>query len=306
MISGGVPESYRIALSDRLRQELFKTGEFNVVERNAMESILSEQGFQLSDCTTDECAVEVGRLLGVERMLAGSLAKIGQTHTINIRIIDVQSGKITAAESVDCSCPIDEVLTSSLRDVAVLIATGTVPESVQSAQTQPAFREPKPPKGKTRWAASRRSLIFPGSGQRYWGKKLKGWTYTIGGAVLFSATIVTSTNYNERIKEYEASRQSYLDARNTNDASILRKEMEEAYENVENTRETAVGMTTLFCLFHLWNVLDAALFPGQAYYEQQASRPVRAGPSLLADSAGDPAPGFGITLSFDSRKRGVK
>lgn len=121
-ISGGVPESYKVALSDRLRQELFKTGAFTVVERSAMEEILSEQGFQASGCTTDECAVQMGLLLGVERIVAGSLAKIGETHTISIRMIEVATGKILMAESEDCSCPIDQVLTVSLRNVAGMLA----------------------------------------------------------------------------------------------------------------------------------------------------------------------------------------
>ncbi|MFC2170516.1 CsgG/HfaB family protein [Calditrichota bacterium] len=121
-ITGGVPDSYQRPLSDRLRKELIKTGRFSVVERNNMENILEEQGLQLSDCTSDECAIEVGKLLGVERMIAGSLAKVGQTHTINLRMVSVETGKIIKAESVDCQCSIDIVLTSSMQQIAEMMA----------------------------------------------------------------------------------------------------------------------------------------------------------------------------------------
>ncbi|MDP8206116.1 MAG: PEGA domain-containing protein [Candidatus Electryonea clarkiae] len=121
-ITGGISHTYQRPLSDRLRQELVNTGRFTVVERNNMESVLGEQGFQLSGCTSDECAIEVGRVLGVEKILAGSLAKVGDTHTINLRLIDVESGKIMRAKSTDCQCTIDEILTTKIRDAALLMA----------------------------------------------------------------------------------------------------------------------------------------------------------------------------------------
>ncbi len=120
-LAAGVPESYNVILSNRLRQELHKTGKFSVVERNDMEGILAEQSLAMSGCLSNECVVQVGKLLGVESMIAGSLGKIGQMHTITVRMIDVETGEILAAESVDCNCPIETVLTTSLRDVANML-----------------------------------------------------------------------------------------------------------------------------------------------------------------------------------------
>ncbi len=140
-MAGGVSESYRITLSDRLRKELFGTGSYIVIERNAMESILSEQGLQLAGCTTDECAVEAGRLLGVEMMIAGSIGKVGNVHTISLRQIDVESGAVVRAESVDCACPIEEVLTERLRDAAFLIS-GLDVEVPKLPEAEPEAAEP--------------------------------------------------------------------------------------------------------------------------------------------------------------------
>ncbi|MDP8207573.1 MAG: CsgG/HfaB family protein [Candidatus Electryonea clarkiae] len=81
-IGGGIPGVYQKTLSDRLRLELLNTGRFLVIERNAMEDILVEQGFQLSGCTSDECAVQMGRLLGVDRIVAGSVGRVGETHSV--------------------------------------------------------------------------------------------------------------------------------------------------------------------------------------------------------------------------------
>ena len=117
-----IPEEYQITLSNRLRQELINTGRFAVIERGRMQDILAEQGLQLSGCTSDECVIEAGRLLGVEQMVAGSVGRVGRTYSVILRRIDVQSGQILDAQGVDCPCEIEEVMTSSLKQAATLIA----------------------------------------------------------------------------------------------------------------------------------------------------------------------------------------
>ena len=72
-----VSPSVKLPLSDELRSELFLTGKFNVVEHNAMGRILEERDFQQTERVSNECIVEVGQLLGVEKMVAGSIGKVG-------------------------------------------------------------------------------------------------------------------------------------------------------------------------------------------------------------------------------------
>jgi curli biogenesis system outer membrane secretion channel CsgG len=74
-------------LTDKLRGELINTGKFTVVERGKMEDILKEQGFQQTGCTSEECIVEMGQLIGVSQMIAGSIGKVGSTFLVSIRLI---------------------------------------------------------------------------------------------------------------------------------------------------------------------------------------------------------------------------
>ncbi|MCH7497700.1 MAG: hypothetical protein IH971_07615 [Candidatus Marinimicrobia bacterium] len=90
----GISASEAGSLTDILRAELVKTGQVTLLERGQMQQILEEQNFQLTGCTSDECAVEIGRLLSVNTMVAGSIGKVGATFSIVVRIIDVQTGKI--------------------------------------------------------------------------------------------------------------------------------------------------------------------------------------------------------------------
>lgn len=97
----GVSEAEAQTLTDRLRSRLVNTNVFQVLEREQMDEILNEQGFQQGGCVSDECLVEIGRLVGVEQMVGGSIGKIGQTYTLDLRIIDVTSGRIIKTVSED-------------------------------------------------------------------------------------------------------------------------------------------------------------------------------------------------------------
>ncbi len=107
-----------VILADRLSSEIFKLGEYTVVERSAMGEILSEQGFQQSGCTTTDCAVEVGALLGVQRMVTGSIGKIGNLYTITAKSINVETGELDNQISLDVSGTIEVLLTETMSQVS--------------------------------------------------------------------------------------------------------------------------------------------------------------------------------------------
>ncbi|MCU0607525.1 MAG: CsgG/HfaB family protein [Candidatus Edwardsbacteria bacterium] len=119
----GVPENEVSALSDRLRTELFQTDAFDVMERGKMQEILREQGFQQSGaCNSDACAVEVGQMIGVEKMIAGSLGKVGRTYTVNLRMINVKTGRMERSVTKDYEGDIDKLLTNVMKTVAQVMA----------------------------------------------------------------------------------------------------------------------------------------------------------------------------------------
>ncbi len=118
----GVSDIEASVLTDRLAFELFKTGLFTVLERGKMEEILTEQNFQLTGCVTEECLVEVGQLLGVEQMMAGSVSKIGNTYSVILRLIDAESGAIVQVAGYDHQGTIDQLLSQGMGVVARSIA----------------------------------------------------------------------------------------------------------------------------------------------------------------------------------------
>jgi len=80
-------------LTERMRTEIGNTNAVRLIERKAVEKIMQEQGFQQSGCTNDECAAEVGQLLGVQFMVSGTIGKVGKTYTIDCKMFSVEAGR---------------------------------------------------------------------------------------------------------------------------------------------------------------------------------------------------------------------
>lgn len=109
--SAGVTQDESDLLTDRLRVELFNTGTVDVMERDQMQAILREQGFQKSGACTDEgCMVEMGEILGVQKLITGSIGKIGSMYLVNARIIDITTAKITRSVSDDVKGKLEDVV----------------------------------------------------------------------------------------------------------------------------------------------------------------------------------------------------
>ncbi|MFH1761512.1 MAG: CsgG/HfaB family protein, partial [bacterium] len=117
-----VPDGDATAMSDRFRYELLKTRRFRVMERNQMRLILEEQGFQQSGCVEENCVVEVGQLIAVTKIVTGSISKVGGIYSVNVKMLDVSTGKIEENTVEDCDCPIEKVLTTSLKQLASKLA----------------------------------------------------------------------------------------------------------------------------------------------------------------------------------------
>jgi hypothetical protein len=116
---GGLSADEILSISDRLRGELIGTGRYTVIERAQMDAILKEQGFQQTGvCSDASCIVQVGQLLAVHKMVGGSIGKVGKAYSINLKIIDVQSGKIERQVSDDIKCSKEELVSFHIRNVA--------------------------------------------------------------------------------------------------------------------------------------------------------------------------------------------
>jgi len=84
-----------------------------------MEEVLKEQGFQQTGCITDECMVRVGRLIGVQKIIGGSISKVGNIYSVSSRIVNVETGEIENIAVFDHTGNIGQLLTEGMRIVAL-------------------------------------------------------------------------------------------------------------------------------------------------------------------------------------------
>lgn len=134
-------------LTSALATELLNTGKVRVMERSQMARILAEQGFQQSaGCDGSECAVEMGRLLAVDRMVLGSISKIGSLYAMNVRLVDVGTGEILRSVTRNGQAKMEVVLTELVPKVAgELVADAT--RTAASARMPEQSTTISPPSG---------------------------------------------------------------------------------------------------------------------------------------------------------------
>ncbi|OGS46051.1 MAG: hypothetical protein A2539_03440 [Elusimicrobia bacterium RIFOXYD2_FULL_34_15] len=134
-----------LSVADNLRTILFKTGKFDVVERNYLMKLLEEQKLQMSGIVDSDTAVQIGKLSGAGKLIVGSVSKIGTKYTINSRLIDIKSGSVEKAESLGGYSEDD--IPNMIEDIAKLLMGDTVTRpKIQTAEKkqEPVIEPVKP------------------------------------------------------------------------------------------------------------------------------------------------------------------
>lgn len=90
-------------LSDMLINTMYESGKFNIVERSQIKQVLKEWDFQASELTNEQL-VQVGRILGVESVLIGTVNFLAEhknldgsmtgEYNVDVRAVDVESGEV--------------------------------------------------------------------------------------------------------------------------------------------------------------------------------------------------------------------
>lgn len=94
-----IASSYLDAMPDMIVSEVLrKNPEIILVERRQVEAAIRELQLDIGGLT-DESGRRVGQWVGAERILVGTLSQISETMRLDLRTVDVQSGRILQAGS---------------------------------------------------------------------------------------------------------------------------------------------------------------------------------------------------------------
>lgn len=90
-VSGNIVDP--AAITEYFQGQIVDKKVFIVVERSQLEQILSEQQMELSGMTTQDYT-RIGKMVGADKLITGSIAKIGQQYIITIKGIDVSTAAV--------------------------------------------------------------------------------------------------------------------------------------------------------------------------------------------------------------------
>jgi len=181
--------------AEQLRAALMETGKYTVVEHDMLKDALEEQKLAPGGVVTQTMAVAIGKSLGVKLVAVGSVVKIDNSYTLNVRFVDVATGEVLFGKrlTAQSSAEIPE-LCSQIVEILVQKEPAQVQEEEQS-QLQSVI---KPRKTEAPDSESIKGLInlginYPGAGLRYFfsnssALELRGQSekdITIGGVRLY-------------------------------------------------------------------------------------------------------------------------
>lgn len=86
-------------IADMLVTSLVKTDKFMVMERDQLDAVLAEQGLGASGTVTPQSAAEIGKLIGVELIVTGSVSEFGEKQSSIGGSIPGIGGKISKREA---------------------------------------------------------------------------------------------------------------------------------------------------------------------------------------------------------------
>lgn len=92
-----------------LRTQLAQSTRYKVMERNDFERMAKKQGLSRMDVTDPRLAGRIGKSAGAKKVLLGELGKLGETYTMTLTLVDVETGEVEKTASKACKCAKDEL-----------------------------------------------------------------------------------------------------------------------------------------------------------------------------------------------------
>jgi hypothetical protein len=132
----GVDQQTVVAASQIFRSDLGSSGKFTVMPKADMEAKLSLQGITDATCHEVTCAAGYGAAVGVTNAVIGSLTKLGEKITAEVRLVDVATKAVVFSDRF-AATSLDD-LDVTLRKLAVAVANR---QTIESEVTRFAITE---------------------------------------------------------------------------------------------------------------------------------------------------------------------
>jgi TolB-like protein len=79
---------------DELEYIFVSSKNFTIVSRRSLDTVMTEQNFQLSGNVDDNEAVSIGKMLGATIVITGSVGRVGSNQRLIVKALDVKTAEI--------------------------------------------------------------------------------------------------------------------------------------------------------------------------------------------------------------------
>ena len=84
-------------VTEIIMSELATSKKISVAERSELKKVLNEHGLNLSGVVNPDEAAQLGQFMALNKLITGSLGKLGGKYVITAKMIDIESAKIELA-----------------------------------------------------------------------------------------------------------------------------------------------------------------------------------------------------------------
>jgi hypothetical protein len=133
----GVADGLAEALSVEVRNAIHSQGEYEVLSKEDLETIAERTRMRQSlGCDDTQCLIDFGQAIGTKYMIAGSISKLGDTYSVDLRLIDTEGDDtgVKNRASRKCTCSEDQLFGTAV-DAATLVMGKEVSEKGRASQT---------------------------------------------------------------------------------------------------------------------------------------------------------------------------
>ena len=107
-----------LILSEALREELLRSGNFILVNRENMNQVVQEVTLGQTGLIDEKQAVQAGKALAAKQIIIGRLASIGKRSLLQAKRIDTETHSTIAISSLKCKQGKEEILLDHMEELA--------------------------------------------------------------------------------------------------------------------------------------------------------------------------------------------
>jgi len=122
----GLSDEEAATLTKKFADLLQPSARFIVMPYDEMLRLLTEADFKIQACSYSYCLADAGKVLGVQKVLHGSVTRRGKFYTLHIRLIDVRTAEIVHDRKQEHSGELDRLVADVLPEEAKAAAEYSV------------------------------------------------------------------------------------------------------------------------------------------------------------------------------------